>query len=183
MTQNQRDPDPFFFIIEERWLFIIIVIALLIGFIANSETCSHIKDNLTSFSLPSIKRVHKEVQRKAYKATPEDELKGYVQQWERAWESNNISLFMGYYSPRFSSRGLDYSSLRDYQARIFSGSPNISLSITRFKVESLSDNHAVISFNQYLEIDNQCDKGFVRMSLLKEHGQWLIYEESWESLN
>ncbi len=111
------------------------------------------------------------------------EIEAFISDWKRAWESGNISWFMGFYSPWFSSRGLDYSSLRDYQSRVFNESSDISLSISNFRFESLSDNHAVISFKQYLEIGDKQDKGWVRMRLVKENGYWLISEETWEPLN
>lgn len=165
---------PLFWLIENKYFQLILIIAVLIGFVLGALFCSSRTPRTSSEELPVVS------------TPPEDpnvrELRDFVSSWETAWESKNVSYLMTMYSPRFQGRGLNYQSLQSYFNNVFYHSSSIDLSLNDFRVLSISDSNACLTFVQVTTIDGASDRGVVTMRLEKSYGTWFITSEEWRPL-
>ncbi len=165
---------PLIWIIENKYFQLILIIAVLAGFVLGAIFCPS-KNTRTASEPPPIVAIPPEDPNKL-------ELQNFLSSWESAWETKDLPYLMSMYSPQFQGRGQNYQSLQGYFYNVFYHSSSIELSLHDFRVLSISDSSASLRFVQVMTIDGASDRGVVTMHLEKVYEGWLITSEEWRAL-
>lgn len=110
-----------------------------------------------------------------------DNVRTTVYAWAHAWQSQNITLYMSFYSPSFRSKGLDYQGWRNKKAKLFQKRVNIQVEISDLWV-FIEGKLATARFVQRHQDSNAIDIGEKTLVLVNTNDKWVIISEEWMPL-
>lgn len=117
----------------------------------------------------------------AARASTEDDLMAFFEDWRKAWMKGDFKAYMGHYALAYS--GNDASSLRWQirHLRMVQGKSALArLHIGTPTIEIEDENRAQISFPQEFHDAGQTEIGTKQWQLLRVDGRWLIKQEVFE---
>jgi len=111
-----------------------------------------------------------------------DNVRATVYAWAHAWQSQNITRYMSFYSPAFRSKGLDYQGWLNKKAKLFQKPVNIQVEIFDLWV-FIEGKHATARFVQRYKDPNAIDIGEKTLLLVNTNDKWVIISEEWMPLH
>lgn len=111
--------------------------------------------------------------------TPErDAVLAQVNGWAKAWTSQNVDSYLGYYSQQFEPpKGLSRKAWADERRARIEGKGRIRVEVGAPEVV-VNGNTARVSFHQTYESDRLTAKSRKTLVLVKNGGKWQIKQES-----
>lgn len=101
-----------------------------------------------------------------------------VQSWAKAWASKNVDGYLAHYASNFKvPSGESRSSWEDTRRKRISAPKSISVEISSFKVVSVDDNQARVSFSQRYKAGRLAQRTAKTLILQKSGDKWLIEQE------
>lgn len=102
-----------------------------------------------------------------------------LQDWAKAWSSQNVERYLNAYSDNYQPRGNTSLSawVRDRRQAV-SAPAWIKIDISDIQVSLLSDDRAQAIFNQHYQSNTYEDRERKRVTLVREDGGWRIVRES-----
>jgi len=107
------------------------------------------------------------------------ELKRFVEQWRRDWESQNTNLYLSHYSKDYSGLGMDYKEWVDYKLSVNSSKKFIKVDLSETSIFLYpAANIMVVTFEQDYSSDT-VKRHFRKRQYWKmeEDGKWRIFYE------
>ncbi len=102
-----------------------------------------------------------------------------LNQWEAAWESQNITQYSIYYHPdKFFSQGMEWDAWKERKQRTFEMYSTIEISLDKIFLSEFSESTAVLKFLQGYKSDRLNVVNGKKLSLVKSSGAWKIYREN-----
>jgi len=101
--------------------------------------------------------------------------------WRLAWQSKDLTAYLGYYARTFGSNGKDRTTWAAQKGRTFAGDQTVEVSLSDVET-TVYDAIVVITFVQDYRSGAFRDRGRKRLYLLAEDGAWRIFNEDWEPL-
>lgn len=107
-----------------------------------------------------------------------DAVLAQVNGWAKAWASQNVDSYLGYYSPQFEPpKGLSRKAWSDERRARIEGKGRIRVEVSAPEV-SVNGNTAKVTFRQTYESDRLTAKSRKTLVLIKNGGKWQIKQES-----
>lgn len=141
----------------------------------NSEELKIIGEYFTPFEEKKLAALKKEPK-------PREIIRKLVENWEGAWENEDIETYMGFYDRSFRSRGMDYGAWKDHREQLNRKYSSVEVDILDLKVEILNKKEARVLFKQDYRADDYRDYGLKELLLVKRGEHWKIREEEWKAL-
>ena len=110
-----------------------------------------------------------------------DNVRATVYAWAHAWQRQNITQYMSFYSPAFRSKGLDYQGWLNKKAKLFQKPVNIQVEISDLWV-FIEGKRATARFVQHYQDPNAVDIGEKTLLLINTNDKWVIISEEWAPL-
>jgi murein L,D-transpeptidase YafK len=120
----------------------------------------------------------------ATKRTPpgSNEIKGFIDQWKRAWEQKDLRTYISCYDPGFNSRGMDLKAWKKHREDLNLQHQSVEVAIRDLKIKESSNQTATVSFIQDYRADAYRDTGLKNILLTKKGHNWKIKREDWRPL-
>ena len=122
-----------------------------------------------------------------YKTIPDklktENIKSFLEEWERSWEEKDVERFLSFYSDRFTWKGGGIKEWRDYKRRVIGNKRWIDVKIENLTVlafrRGLSEEaeYYVAEFRQVYRSDRYSDEGIKRLYIIKEGKKLKILRE------
>lgn len=101
-----------------------------------------------------------------------------VNGWAKAWASQNVDSYLGYYSQQFEPpKGLSRKAWSDERRARIEGKGRIRVEVSAPEV-AVNGNTAKVTFRQTYESDRLTAKSRKTLVLVKNGGKWQIKQES-----
>ena len=110
-----------------------------------------------------------------------DDVRASVYAWGKSRQNRDIKSFMSFYSPDFSSEGLDYEGWMQKMTKLFKTSGDIQMEITDLGV-FIEGDHATARFVQRYHGSKFSDIGEKTLTMVNSNGKWKIVSEEWKPL-
>ncbi|MGE5470942.1 MAG: YybH family protein [Bacteroidota bacterium] len=107
----------------------------------------------------------------------EGELKNLVQNWRKAWASQNIASYLAFYAPDYQGNADSPEQWRNNRKRILGQARFVDIRIGQPYITVEGDNVARMIFPLDYASDRLQDHGTKLLELRREKGQWLIEHE------
>ncbi len=117
----------------------------------------------------------------AVEVSPEDQIKGMLQDWLAAWQNKKLKYYMSFYASDFKSDGLNKRAWQQKKAHLNKVYKNLKIHAKDIKI-SIDGDSATVIFTQYYKSDWHTDVGKKTMSLVKRKGRWQILGEEWTAM-
>ncbi len=114
-------------------------------------------------------------------ATPEEQIRSMLAAWIRAWQGKNLSEYISFYAPEFSSDGMNRNAWQKHKAYLSRVYKVIGVEARDVRVTVLGSKAKVV-FVQHYRSDWHRDVGRKHMDLLLKGGHWKIMSERWEPM-
>ena len=101
--------------------------------------------------------------------------------WVKAWENQNITLYLSFYSKDFKAQKKSRSIWENYRRRSLGHSSQISIQISNIQMHKIK-NIINVTFNQKFKSNKISDNGKKELSWKKEDRKWKIIKESWSPI-
>jgi len=110
-------------------------------------------------------------------ASPHDkaEIIRFAEDWAAGWSSRDIDTYSSFYDSRAFP---DWKAYRAKKQRIFAANKTILVTLNRIEVVSLTQNSAVVRFNQLYMTGKTTDRDFKELNLALVDGDWKITGET-----
>ncbi len=128
-----------------------------------------------------------------YKVIPKklkvDDVKKYILEWKKAWESKNFKKYISFYSEYFKWKGGGLREWINYKRKTVLGKKFIKVRISRLTIlafrKGLSDEptYYVAEFFQEYNSDTYSDKGIKRIYIVRENGKLKILSEEFYKID
>ena len=120
----------------------------------------------------------------ATKRTPpvSNEIKGFIDQWKRAWEQKDLKTYISCYDPGFNSRGMDLKAWKKHREDLNLQHRSVEVAMRDLKIKESSNQTATVSFIQDYRADDYRDTGIKNILLTKKGQHWKIKREEWRPL-
>lgn len=120
----------------------------------------------------------------AVKRTPPvpNEIKGFLDQWKRAWEQKDLKSYISYYDPGFNSRGMDLTEWKKHREDLNRQYRSVQVIMRDIKIKEFPNQTATVSFVQDYRADAYRDSGYKNILLTKKGQHWKIKREDWRPL-
>ena len=113
------------------------------------------------------------------------ELKGtyqsWLEGWRMSWVGKDIEAYLGQYSERFMSNGMNKTQWRSYKKNLADRYKQIDVTLKDVQI-FLQGPRIVLRFLQAYKSDQKDDYGFKILYALKNEDKYEIIGESWEAL-
>ncbi|UCD32673.1 MAG: nuclear transport factor 2 family protein, partial [Desulfobacterales bacterium] len=110
-----------------------------------------------------------------------DHVRATVHAWAHAWQSQNLTRYMSFYSPAFRSGELGYKDWLNKKAQLFQKPVTIRVEISDLWV-FIEGNRATARFVQSYQGPNITDTGEKTLLLINTNDKWMIISEKWTPL-
>ena len=100
--------------------------------------------------------------------------------WINAWQSQNIPLYLSFYSTEFKDPKRSYSKWKAQRRRSLKNSSNIAIKTTDIKAQISNKIFIKVTFIQRYISDTVSDTGIKEMIWKKEESNWKIIKETWK---
>ena len=114
-------------------------------------------------------------------ATPEDQLRGMLSAWIKAWQGKQLGEYISFYAPEFSSEGMNRQAWQAHKAHLNQVYKVIGVEARDVHIAMLGTK-AKVTFVQHYRSDWHRDVGRKSLELVLKGGHWKIVSEHWEAL-
>ena len=128
--------------------------------------------NLTKKSQPSKSRNNSEV------ITPKDLVSKHLDKWARAWEKQDIELYLSFYSKEFKGSKERHKDWRISRQAALKKHTSISIQLQNIQISQSKDT-VEINFTQTFKSDGYLDIGVKELVWAKNGSAWRIIKETW----
>ncbi len=128
-----------------------------------------------------IKSEQEKKEKAVQSLTVEGEIKDFLDNWIKSWESRDINKYMENYSKSFISQNLNLRKWRKYKDGLFEKYGRINVDIEELKI-SKNENDFIINFKQKYISDDFSDYGEKVLYIHKDDGKFKITGEEWEDI-
>jgi murein L,D-transpeptidase YafK len=111
----------------------------------------------------------------------EVEIRGFVENWRRAWEKGNVATYLACYHPQFEADGMDYNGWKRNKEKLFRRSARRNVQISEMQIEE-NGSSAVVTFKQRYLTAKHRDIGLKTLQLLRQQDRWTILKENWQPI-
>ena len=101
-----------------------------------------------------------------------------INEWKKAWESQNTNLYLSFYSKNFKDPKRSRSKWEAKRRRSLKNASNVSIEISNIR-STVLDNLITIVFTQRYKAKNIFDLGEKELIWKKEGQNWKIIKETW----
>jgi murein L,D-transpeptidase YafK len=108
-------------------------------------------------------------------------IRGFVENWRRAWEEGDLPTYMDCYDPGFRTEKMDNQAWKSHKQKLFSRSAKRNVQITDIQIQA-NGSSAVVTFNQRYQAGKHQDLGLKTLHLRRHEDRWNILEENWQPL-
>jgi murein L,D-transpeptidase YafK len=112
----------------------------------------------------------------------EAEIRGFVENWRRAWEEGDFPTYISCYHPDFKTEKMDIQEWKIRKQELFRSSEKRNIQISDVEVEDNSSS-AVVTFKQKYQAAKHQDLGLKTLHLRRHHNKWTILKENWQPLS
>lgn len=111
-------------------------------------------------------------------ATAEEQVMAAINAWANAWKTRDEEAYLAAYAATFQPQGGLSRAEWEKRRRLLLGvSRNIDLKIDGHAFESVTEDHAQVSFRQFYRSDSHQDAVIKQLKLVRVDNLWLIEEE------
>lgn len=114
--------------------------------------------------------------------SPAEEIKKFLEMWERAWEQKDLEAYVSLYDKGFSSRGMDLNKWTEHRRRLNEKHRSVRVQISGLTIKQASSHMATVGFRQEYQADDYRDVGYKDLVLIKRGKAWKIKREEWKPL-
>lgn len=107
---------------------------------------------------------------------------GFVEDWRRDWQSEDLDGYLSHYGDGFKHRGRDKDEFRDYKERIFQRREDMRVGVENLRIHHIRPNRYTVSFDQRFDSAGYSDYGVKRLELAGCPGNLRIVGETWRPL-
>jgi hypothetical protein len=100
--------------------------------------------------------------------------------WVKAWQSRNTSLYLSFYSKNFKDRNRSRPKWEAYRRQSLNNSLNILIIIRDIKTQRFNNGLIRVTFIQQFKSDTISDIGIKELVWAKEGSSWKIIKETWK---
>jgi murein L,D-transpeptidase YafK len=112
----------------------------------------------------------------------EVEIRGFVENWRRAWEEGNAATYLACYHPQFETDDMDYHGWKSYKQALFKRSAKRNVQISDMEIQTNGSSAVVIFKQQYLTAKHR-DVGLKTLQLHRYNDHWTILKENWQPIS
>lgn len=113
---------------------------------------------------------------------PEEQVRAMLSGWIKAWQTKNVSSYIEFYAPEFSSDGMNREAWRKHKAYLNTVYKVIGVEASDVRV-NVNGSRARVMFVQHYRSDWHRDVGRKQLELVLKNGHWKITAERWEALS
>ena len=107
----------------------------------------------------------------------------YVQSWASAWEKNDISTYISFYSNEYKGTQNHRGAWEASRQRAFKNNKNISIKLSNIQTSEKGKNRVKVNFTQEYKSDGYTDTGIKELLVEKKGTNWKIINETWMPTN
>ena len=113
----------------------------------------------------------------------QEEIRGFISSWKKAWEGEDLNTYISCYDPQFRSRGMDLRAWRKHREKLNRKYRSVKIGISDLRIVSVSNGTARVRFKQRYQADQYSDFGLKDLVVIKKGPHWKIKAEQWRPLN
>ena len=102
----------------------------------------------------------------------------YLDKWVRAWEQQDIELYLSFYSKEFKGSKQRHEDWRTYRQAALKKHTSISIQLKNIEISKNKDN-IEISFTQNFKSPEHSDIGTKKLVWVRNGSVWRIIKETW----
>ena len=110
--------------------------------------------------------------------TSKDLVSKHLEKWVRAWEKQDIELYLSFYSKEFKGSKERHADWRTSRQAAFKRPTNISIQLQNIQI-SQNKGTVEINFTQTFQSDGYSDIGIKELVWVKNGSDWRIIKETW----
>ena len=110
--------------------------------------------------------------------TSKDLVSKHLEKWVRAWEKQDIELYLSFYSKEFKGSKERHADWRTSRQAAFKRPTNISIQLQNIQI-SQNKGTVEINFTQIFKSDGYSDIGIKELVWVKNGSDWRIIKETW----
>lgn len=108
----------------------------------------------------------------------QDNIKLAVNDWAKAWSSQNVSQYLASYSDNFKpTKGLNYAAWEKQRRERVAKPGKLEVELSDVKITMVDVNNATAKFKQRYVADGKTSRTTKSLRMTKLNGKWLISEE------
>ncbi len=108
-----------------------------------------------------------------------DRIRQILQEWQRAWETKQLDLYMSFYSLKFRSKAMDWKAWKAHKDRLNRQYRTIKVDLGQPFILKHSENIVTVFFQSYRS-DRFSNEGTKRLYFTPEGSSWKIIGEEWD---
>jgi murein L,D-transpeptidase YafK len=112
----------------------------------------------------------------------EVEIRGFLENWRRAWEEGDLPTYMDCYDPGFRTKKMDNQAWKSHKQGLFSRSTKRNVQISDIQMQA-NGSSAVVTFTQSYRTANHRDLGLKTLNIHHNDDRWTILKETWQPLS
>ena len=116
---------------------------------------------------------------KKLSSTTETLPKTYIQSWASAWEKNDISTYISFYSKEYKGTQNHRGAWEASRQNAFKNNKNISIKLSNIQTYQKGKNRVEVLFTQEYKSDGYTDTGIKELLVEKKGTDWKITNETW----
>jgi ketosteroid isomerase-like protein len=109
------------------------------------------------------------------------EIKGFVENWRRAWEEGDLRTYMDCYDPGFRTEKMDNQAWKSHKQKLFSRFAKRNVQISDMQIQE-NGSSAVVTFKQRYLTAKHSDVGLKTLRLRRYDDRWTILKETWSRM-
>ena len=110
--------------------------------------------------------------------SPKELVSMHLEKWVRAWEKQDMELYLSFYSKEFKGSKERYADWRISRQSAFKRHANISIQLQNIQIFQSKDT-VDINFTQTFKSDKYSDIGIKELVWVKNGSDWKIIKETW----
>jgi len=111
----------------------------------------------------------------------EAEIRGFVENWRRAWEEGNLKTYISCYHPEFETEKMDFQDWKNHKRYLFARSAKRTVQISDMQVQA-NGSSALVTFKQRYLTAKHRDIGLKTLHLRRHKDRWTILRENWHPI-
>lgn len=111
-----------------------------------------------------------------------NEIRSFIDEWKKSWESQNIEAYMEHYDSSFSSLGYNFEGWKKYKDNLKNKYSFIKVSLDQPYI-LMNKNEIIIKTFQKYESDKHTDFGIKTLYTIKDGQKFKIIKEDWLRVN
>ncbi|MGO9445788.1 MAG: tetratricopeptide repeat protein [Thiobacillaceae bacterium] len=101
-----------------------------------------------------------------------------VKGWARAWSSNDVAAYLGFYSPDFKPSSGDRKNWEAQRRERVGSAKDLTVEVSDIHIQPVSADRTAVKFRQAYRSKHLTNYSTKRMDLVRSGDRWLIMQES-----